>query len=96
MSMTNSDDVLIERRLDTEQDAPAAQIVELVATLEDRDQTELPPIYYSIDELLAGLFSSPPSASSEVALEFTYEGYQFRVQRDGTTTVTNRAGSVAQ
>lgn len=93
LSMTTSDNVLIERRLDTEQDAPAAQIVELVAILEDRDQQELPPIYYSIDELLADLFSSPPTPDSKAALEFTYEGYQFRVQQDGTTTVANRTAS---
>ncbi|TYL39179.1 hypothetical protein CV102_07785 [Natronococcus pandeyae] len=90
MNTTNSDDVITRQRINTEQDAPAAQVVELVADLEGREPTELPPIYYSVDELLADLFSSPPKAEADASLEFTYEGYQIRVQQNGVTTVSNR------
>ncbi|WP_306052378.1 HalOD1 output domain-containing protein [Natronococcus wangiae] len=90
MNTTDSDDVIIRRTLDTDQDAPASQIVELVADLEGREPTDLPPIYYNVDELIADLFSSPPRAEAEASLEFTYEGYQFRVKQNGVTTVSNQ------
>jgi hypothetical protein len=90
MNATDSDDVIARRTIDTDQDAPATQIVELVSDLENREPTDLTPIYYSIDELLDDLFSSPPRAEAEASLEFTYEGYQFRVRQDGVTTVSNR------
>ncbi|MFC4438770.1 MULTISPECIES: HalOD1 output domain-containing protein [Natrialbaceae] len=95
MNTTHNDEIIIRRTLDTDQDAPAAQIVEIVANLEGREPTELSPIYYSVDELLANLFSSPPKAEAEASLEFTYEGYQFHVRQDGVTTVSNRTQSAA-
>ncbi|MDG5821065.1 HalOD1 output domain-containing protein [Natronococcus sp. A-GB7] len=89
MSTTDNEDVITRRTLDTDQETPATQVAELVAELESREVTDLAPIYYTVNELLADLFSSPPRTTANAALEFTYEGYQFRVRQDGTTTVTN-------
>jgi hypothetical protein len=89
MNATDNEDIITRRTLDTDQETPATQVAELVAELENREVTDMAPIYYTVNELLADLFSSPPRATADAALEFTYEGYQFRVRQDGTTTVTN-------
>lgn len=89
MSTIDRDDIIARRTVDTDQDAPAAQVVELVAELENREPTELTPIYYSVNELLTDLFSSPPRAEAEASIEFAYEGYQIRVRKNGVTTVSN-------
>ncbi|MDG5758955.1 hypothetical protein QA600_06330 [Natronococcus sp. A-GB1] len=89
MNTTDNGDVITRCTLDTDQETPATQVAELVAELEDCEVTDLSPIYYTVSELLADLFSSPPRATADAALEFTYEGYQFRVRQDGTTTVMN-------
>ncbi|WP_408957654.1 HalOD1 output domain-containing protein [Natrinema sp. 74] len=79
-------DERITRRLNTEQDDPATQIVEIVADLDDGSPLNLPPIYRCIDDLIADLFSSPPSAEADACIVFSYEGYRIRVQQDGMTT----------
>jgi len=89
MNGTDNGDVITRRTLDTDQETPATQVAELVADLEDRDATDLSPIYYSVNELLTDLFSSPPRTTANAVVEFTYEGYQFRLRQDGTTTVTS-------
>lgn len=89
MNATDNGDVIARRTLDTDQETPATQVAELVGELEDREATDLSPIYYTVDELLADLFSSPPRATANAVVEFTYEGYQFRVRQDGTATVTS-------
>ncbi|MFU8868096.1 HalOD1 output domain-containing protein [Natronococcus sp.] len=89
MNATDDGDIIARRTLDTNRETPATEVVELVADLENREPTDLAPIYYTVNELLADLFSSPPRATADAAIEFTYEGYQFRVRQDGTTTVTS-------
>lgn len=81
----DDDDVVARYELDTTQEAPAVQLVEVVAALENTDQTALEPIYNRIDELIADLFSTPPPATADAVLEFTYQGYRITVRQDGTT-----------
>ncbi|AGB38453.1 HalOD1 output domain-containing protein [Natronococcus occultus] len=92
MNATDNGDVITRRTLNTDREEPTAQIPEIVAEFEGRDPTDLPPVYYSVDELLSSLFSSPPRASADAAVEFTYQEYRFRVRQDGTTTVTRAEG----
>ncbi|ELY57818.1 HalOD1 output domain-containing protein [Natronococcus jeotgali] len=87
MNTTDNEDVITRRTLETDEETPAAQIPALVAALEDREPTDLSPVYYSVNELLSALFSSPPRATADATVEFTYEGYRFRVRQDGTATV---------
>lgn len=74
---------VVTRRLETDRDAPATQIVEVVADLEDADPTELPSIYRCVDDLIADLFSSPPPADADAAVTFTYQRYRIYVRQDG-------------
>ena len=78
----DGDDV-VTRQFDTERDAPATQVVEVIADLEDADPVELPSIYRRIDDLIADLFSTPPPADADATLTFTYHGYRIRVEQDG-------------
>jgi hypothetical protein len=87
----DSDDVITERTLDTERNEPGVQIARLVADLENREPTELQPVYYSLDELLTTFFPCPPTADANASLVFTYEGYRFYVRQDGVTTVSGAA-----
>ena len=80
---SDGDGEVVTRILDTEQDAPATQIVEVIADLEDTDPIELPSIYRRIDDLVADLFSSPPPAEADASVTFTYQGYRIYVQQDG-------------
>lgn len=78
--------IVAKRVLDTDQDAPATQIVEVVAELENTNLTDLSPIYNCIDDLVTDLFSSPPPEEADANITFTYRGYRIHVQQDGTTT----------
>lgn len=82
-----ADDGVIRRRLDTDQDDPAARLVEVIADIDDVEPMELAPIYYHIDGLITGLFSSPAPLEANAHVAFSYEGYRIRVHQDGTTTV---------
>ncbi|ELY95397.1 hypothetical protein C484_03880 [Natrialba taiwanensis DSM 12281] len=86
-SPRSSDEILTRRTLDTEQDAPATQIVEAIAELENTGPTELPPIYNCIDDLIANLFSSPPPGEADANITFTYRGYRIHVQQNGRMTI---------
>ncbi|WP_049927664.1 HalOD1 output domain-containing protein [Halopiger goleimassiliensis] len=89
--VSDDDDVLVQRTLDTEQDAPATQLVDTIAQLEHSDPLELSPVYDCIDSLVTDLFSSPPPAEADACLTFTYQGYRIHVQQDGTATIMRAA-----
>ncbi|WP_090303329.1 HalOD1 output domain-containing protein [Natronorubrum texcoconense] len=78
------DDVVARLELDTTQEAPEIRLVEIVADLESVPETELDPIYNSIDDVVDSLLSSPPSSTANAELEFTYEGYRIHVKQGGT------------
>ncbi|RQG96479.1 HalOD1 output domain-containing protein [Natrarchaeobius chitinivorans] len=79
--------VVARQELDTDRDAPATQIVETIAALENADPIELSPVYDCIDDLVADLLSPPPSDEADANLAFTYHGYRVHVQQDGTATI---------
>lgn len=76
---------IIHRNLDTDTDNPAAQVADSVAEIEDRDLTDLPPIYGCLDGILDNLFSNPPDPEAQLEIEFSYETYRIRVGQDGKT-----------
>lgn len=76
------------RRLDTDREAPAEEISEVVAELEDTPNEELTPVWVVIDDVLQNLFSDPPSSDAEVQVAFSYEGYRIVVDQDGSATFT--------
>ncbi|SFC44905.1 hypothetical protein SAMN05444422_108193 [Halobiforma haloterrestris] len=81
------EDIVAQQRLETEQETPATQIVEIVAELEGADPMNVSPIYNCVDSLIADLFSSPPPEEADATVTFSYLGYRIRVEQDGTTTV---------
>lgn len=82
-----ADDVATSCEFDTTKEAATIRLVETVADLEDVEPTELRPLYDCIDDLLADLFSAPPSTNAAAELEFTYQGYRIRVRQDGVARV---------
>ncbi|WP_226480182.1 HalOD1 output domain-containing protein [Natrinema amylolyticum] len=79
--------VVLRRQLDTERGDTTIQLVEIVAELDDREPTDLAPIYRSVDGLVSDLFGSPPPTHVDANLAFSYHGYRIHVEQDGTATV---------
>lgn len=77
---------IVHRQLDTERDEPGAQVVEVIAALESRDQTDLSPLYDTIDHLISELFSNPPAPTAQAKVEFLYEGYRINLYQEGSAT----------
>ncbi|WP_121820445.1 HalOD1 output domain-containing protein [Halostella salina] len=82
--MTELESDIVRRELDPERESPAAEVAEIVADLEDKDQTELTAIYDCIDHMIDHIFSEPPAPGAQVQVEFTYEGYRVTVEQDGS------------
>lgn len=81
-----TDTEVIRRKLDTEGETPTVQIVEIVADLEQTNQSELPPMYNCIDGVLKNLFSDPPAPEAQMTIEFSYKTYRITVEQGGTAT----------
>jgi len=77
-------DEIIHREMDTEQDNPAEEIPLIVAELEETEISELATAWSCIDDVLAHVFSNPPSPEAQVEITFSYEGYRITVQQNGT------------
>lgn len=75
--------------LDVDQDDPEVGIVEVVSELEDQPVESLPPVYETIDNIIAQLFSDPPPAEAQAMVQFTYSGYRIDVQQSGDATFMN-------
>ncbi|MDQ2049425.1 HalOD1 output domain-containing protein [Natronolimnohabitans sp. A-GB9] len=84
--------VVARRDLDTTRETPTIELVEVVADLEETDPTALSPLYEQIDDMVAGLFSSPPSGTADAKLEFSYHGYRIHIQQNGTATFLQASG----
>jgi hypothetical protein len=78
------EDERVYRELETDRDTPSTQIAEIVADLESTDVTDLTPTYNCIDEVLANVFTHPPSSESQLEVSFSYESYRITVEQDGT------------
>ncbi|WP_092893023.1 HalOD1 output domain-containing protein [Halopelagius inordinatus] len=82
----DTDRETISRELDTDAESPGVEVAVAVAGIEGRDAADLPAIHGCIDNVLADLFSNPPSPEARMRVEFTYEGYRIAVEQNGTAT----------
>lgn len=80
--------------IDTEN--PEVNVAEATAQLENKEMSELPPLYETIDHLIEHLFSDPPEPDAQVQVEFTYEGYRISLDQDGQATFMKISGSQSQ
>lgn len=78
------DDEIVHRELNTDRDKPSIAIAEAIADLEEKRADELTPIHDCIDGMLSELYSNPPSAEAQMAVEFTYSGYRITIEQNGT------------
>ncbi|MBX0325281.1 hypothetical protein EGH21_19840 [Halomicroarcula sp. F13] len=68
-----------------EADTVSRAIVQHVAEVADKDLTELPPLYETIDpDALDTLLDSLDEDNSSFSLEFTYAGQQISIKIDET------------
>lgn len=70
-------------QLDTSQDEPALQVVEVLADIDGRDPTDFEDMWGCTDDMLANLFSNPPAPEADTRVTFTFEGYRISVHQDG-------------
>ena len=78
---------------DVDQEDPEVIVAEVIAELEGRDSTDLPPVYDTIDHLIQTLFSDPPDPKAQAVIQFSYEGYRINLDQDGHATFMEIAGS---
>jgi len=71
---------------DVDQEDPEINVAAVIAELEDRDMSDLPPVYHTIDHLIQTLFSDPPSPEAQAVIQFSYEGYRINLNQDGHAT----------
>jgi len=81
--MSDLESDIVRRELDPERENPAVEVAEIVADIEDKDQTDLATIYECIDHMVDHIFSKPPVPEAQVQVEFTYEGYRISVEQSG-------------
>ena len=82
--MTNEhDDKIVHRDLDTDDENPSGQIVEVVAELKNTDIEELTAAWSIIDDILSHLFEDPPAPEAQAQIKFSYEGYRITVEQNG-------------
>ena len=75
---------VIHRQFDPDDASPELDVVEVVANLEEGDQTDLSPLYSTIDDAISEIFSDPPAPEAQVNVTFTYEGYRITIHQDGS------------
>jgi len=72
---------------------PSAAVVARIATAENVDETELPPLFHAIDpDALDALFESgrdgPGETRTSGSVTFAYAGYEVHVSANGSVDVT--------
>lgn len=70
----------------TDDGDPQVTVAKVVAELEEKQTSELTPVYDAIDHFVSNLFSDPPPATAQAQIEFTYEGYRITIHQDGMAT----------
>ncbi|PSQ08434.1 hypothetical protein BRC97_00785 [Halobacteriales archaeon QS_6_71_20] len=78
---------VLNREIDTETENPGVKVAEIVRELEGKEATELSAIYERVDGVLDHLFSTPPSQTARMRIEFTYETYRITVEQNGSVTL---------
>jgi len=74
------------RELETDEENPAGQIVEIVAELKNTEIEELENAWQALGDLLDSLFTNPPSPEAQAQICFSYEGYRITVEQSGHAT----------
>ncbi|WP_135306011.1 HalOD1 output domain-containing protein [Haloarcula amylovorans] len=82
----NHESKSVRRTLDTKRENPSTEVAAIVAELRGQDETDLRAIWNCTEEVLAHLFSDPPSEEAQMVVEFTYEGFRITVEQDGAAT----------
>jgi hypothetical protein len=77
-----------ESHHDWRRDSASEAVVRAVATAENCGACDLPPLHGSIDpDALNALFSHGSAGSTDISVEFPYDGWHVRVAADGSVTV---------
>ena len=79
----------VRRKFDLTAASPERDVLGVVAELEDADQTDLSPLYSTIDDVISESFSDPPAPEAQVTVTFTYEGYRITIHQDGSAEFSN-------
>lgn len=79
------------RLFESSDDDPANELVDVVAELKGADQSDLDPLYEWADSLVGDLYDSPPPASAQSIVEFSYEGYRITLYQDGHAVFMGRS-----
>jgi hypothetical protein len=83
----NSEDAVVQRRVDPVESEVNYQVLETVAGAEGVEITDLPSIYRRIGNVVDDLFSEPPVSEAQVAVTFTFHGYRITAEQRGTITL---------
>jgi hypothetical protein len=81
--MTDPEEAIVHRKLDTNVTNPAVEVAEAVADIEGTESTDLSSMYECVDGVLDNVFSNPPSPEAQMEIEFTYESYRITVEQNG-------------
>ena len=79
----STNEKIVRRTFDTDQDRPAIAVAETVAELEGAETTDLVTMYDHVDHILDHLFSNPPVREAQIQISFSYEGYRITIDQDG-------------
>lgn len=64
---------------------PETAVIAMVADLDEKEPTELSPLYSAVDDAISSIFSNPPASEAQVSITFTYENYRITIQQNGET-----------
>lgn len=90
MSDTDGSDPAFIGTYDWTEISPTAAIVEAVASVDGRPQTELNPLYDTIDPDALTELVDRSTSSDDIELTFPFESYQVTVCGDGTVIVVSQ------
>jgi hypothetical protein len=88
--MNDENRQVIKRQVEPVENEANYRILRTIADVEDKDVTELPPMYNYIDSVLDNLFDDPPDEKAEIEITFSFLGYRITVDQEGQITLRNR------
>jgi len=89
---------IVERVVDPNHGQANYCVLGTIASAEDVDVTNLPPMYTRIEHLLGELFGEPPVDEAQIEASFSYYGYRVTVNQGGIVTprkLDSSAGNVS-
>ena len=84
---TDSEPGICHQTISTDPEDAGYEFLELVAELEGCDVTGLPPMHPRIDDIIAEVFSDPPSKNAQVEIQFSYYGYRVDLDQKGNVSL---------